>query len=88
MASKDAPASSGENKGGATILGGLFSGKTQGVKNIEMAYTRAGASNNQTPGSASKLGSQDQECGSAHQGVGSSNFSDNISDQRTEVSNA
>jgi len=59
--------------------------KTPGVKNIEAAYSRAGASNHHTPGSASKLGSQDQQGASAHQGVGSQRFADEISDQRSEV---
>jgi hypothetical protein len=60
--------------------------KTWGVQNIEKAYSRAGASSHQTPGYASRLGSQDQTGGGhAHQGVGSAKFADSISDQRREV---
>ena len=60
--------------------------KPPGVKNIEEAYTRAGATNHHTPGYASKLGSQDQEGGGEnHQGVGSDNFKDGFADQRSEV---
>ena len=69
-----------------SFVSNLLAGKTQGVRNIEAAYSRAGASNDQTPGSASRLGSQQQEGGSGHQGVGSSKFADDISDQRKEVS--
>lgn len=68
---------------------GLFGNlecKTWGVQNIEKAYSRAGASNNHTPGSASKLGSQDQAGNvQQHQGVGSAKFAEGISDQRHEV---
>jgi hypothetical protein len=73
--------------------GGLLSGitgmlptKTWGVANIEKAYSRAGASNHHTPGSASKLGSQDQGGNvHEHQGVGSAKFAEGFSDQRREV---
>ncbi|KAF8863418.1 hypothetical protein BDZ45DRAFT_670370 [Acephala macrosclerotiorum] len=64
---------------------GLLSGKTPGVRNIEAAYSRAGASNHHTPGSATKLGSQDQVGASEAQGVGSQKFADGFSDQRQEV---
>lgn len=68
-------------------LGDLVSSvKTPGVSNIEKAYSRAGASNHHTPGSASKLGSQDQNGASEAQGVGSAKFADGISDQRQEPS--
>ena len=68
------------------FLAGIIPTKTWGVQNIEKAYSRAGASNNQTPGCASRLGSQDQAGGGhAHQGVGSTKFADSISDQRREV---
>ncbi|TGO31354.1 hypothetical protein BPAE_0001g02560 [Botrytis paeoniae] len=51
----------------------------------ESAYSRAGASNNHTPGHASTLGSQSQKPGSEiAQGVGSEKFSEGISDQRVE----
>jgi hypothetical protein len=72
-----------EEKG---ILSGILPTKTWGVENIEKAYSRAGASNNHTPGSASRLGSQDQDDAVyEHQGVGSAKFADGISDQRSEV---
>lgn len=75
-----------QKKGDTTsVLGGLLSGKTPGVRNIEAAYSRAGASNHHTPGSATKLGSQDQVGTSEAQGVGSQKFADEISDQRREV---
>jgi len=61
--------------------GGFKLGSVQG---IEAAFSRAGATNNHTPGYASKLGSQDQPTGDEHQGVGSSKFADGISDQRAE----
>ncbi|ESZ98898.1 hypothetical protein SBOR_0756 [Sclerotinia borealis F-4128] len=60
--------------------------KTPGVQNIEKAYSRAGATNNHTPGYASALGSQDQKGGSENQGVGSAKFAEGISDQRGEPS--
>lgn len=74
-----------QNKGDSSTLGGLLSGKTFGVQNIEAAYSRAGASAHHTPGSATKLGSQDQKGASEHQGIGSEKFSNSISDQRQEV---
>lgn len=67
------------------MLGGILSGKTWGIQNIEKAYSRAGAANNHTPGSASRLGSQDQPHAGEHQGVGSTKFKEGISDQRAEV---
>jgi hypothetical protein len=72
-------------KGEKGFLGDLLSGKTPAVRNIEKAYSRAGASNHHTPGVATKLGSQDQTSTSAHQGVGSAKFAEGISDQRAEV---
>merc|ERR1712225_181117 len=70
-----------------SFLSNLVSGKTPAVKNIEAAYSRAGATNNHTPGAASQLGSQDQKSGaSEHQGVGSAKFEEGISDQRQEPS--
>ncbi len=81
------PAQNAENKEDQGVLGGLISGRTWGVQNIEKAYSRAGASSHHTPGSASKLGSQDQQGAvHEHQGVGSAKFADGISDQRIEVS--
>lgn len=66
--------------------GFLSNFKTTGVKNIEAAYTRAGATNNHTPGHASQLGSQDQTTGAKHeQGIGSQSFSNGFSDQKAEV---
>lgn len=67
-----------------SFLGSLLSGKTPAVKNMEAAWTRAGAGNNHTPGSASKLGSQEQPENKSS-GVGGKDFKDNISDQRVEV---
>ncbi|KAF7949562.1 uncharacterized protein EAE97_003071 [Botrytis byssoidea] len=65
----------------------LPSFKTPGVQNIESAYSRAGATNNHTPGHASALGSQSQKPGSeVAQGVGSEKFSEGFSDQRVEPS--
>ena len=66
-----------------SFLGDLMSGKTPAVKNIEAAYSRAGASKHHTPGYASKLGSQ--EMAPHGQGVGSKSFEENIQDQRVEV---
>jgi len=66
--------------------GFLSNFKTTGVKNIEAAYSRAGATNNHTPGHASQLGSQDQEGGGKHgQGFGSEDFSEGFGDQKAEV---
>ncbi|KAI6708180.1 hypothetical protein B2J93_9012 [Marssonina coronariae] len=74
-------------KDDTTTLGGLLAAgfTTPGVKNIEAAYSRAGAANHHTPGAAS-LGSQDQEGASENQGFGSRKFSEGISDQRQEPS--
>ena len=75
-----------DQTGEKSFLSNLVSGKTPGVRNIEAAYSRAGASNNHTPGVASQLGSQDQKSGATeHQGVGSDKFRERISDQRQEV---
>merc|ERR1711964_224392 len=64
-------ANSADQTGEKSFLSNLVSGKTPAVKNIEAAYSRAGATNNHTPGAASQLGSQDQKSGaSEHQGVG------------------
>ncbi|KAG4434733.1 hypothetical protein IFR05_009786 [Cadophora sp. M221] len=80
-------ANSADQTAEKSFLSDLVSGKTPGVKNIEAAYSRAGASNNHTPGAASQLGSQDQKSGaSEHQGVGSAKFKEGISDQRQEPS--
>ena len=84
MSSSD---SNHKEQGDSSILGSLLSGKTPAVANIEAAYSRAGATNNHTPGSASKLGSQGQKGAGEHQGVGSAKFSEKISDQRQEVCN-
>ncbi|KAE8445024.1 hypothetical protein EG329_014030 [Mollisiaceae sp. DMI_Dod_QoI] len=75
-----------EKKGDTGYLGGLISGKTPGVRNIEAAYSRAGASNHHTSGAATKLGSQEQVGTNEAQGVGSQKFADRISDQRREPS--
>ncbi len=74
----------------SSFLGDLLSGKTQGVKNIEAAYSRAGASKHHTPGYASKLGSQQQQPHGSdqEQGLGSKSFKEGFQDQRTEVCNA
>lgn len=61
-------------------LGGLISGKTWGVQNIEAAYSRAGGATNHTPGYASKLGSQEQP-----KGVDSKTSSDAVTSQKEEV---
>lgn len=71
--------------GDTSILGGLLSFKTPGVKNIEAAYSRAGATSNHTPGAGRTMGSQSQQGASEHQGVGSTEFYESISDQRPEV---
>ena len=65
-----------------------MAGKTPAVRNIEKAYSRAGASDNSTAGSASRLGSQSQESseGYSGQGVGSRKFGERIGGQRGEVS--
>lgn len=68
-------------------LGGLLSGTTFGVQNIEAAYSRAGAATNHTPGYASKLGSQEQP--KALDGVGSGSKKsgdDGVAGQSGEVS--
>lgn len=85
MSSSGSPAQGAQEPQQKGIVENLLAGKTPGVSNIEAAYSRAGATNNQTPGHASKLGSQNQQGGSAHQGVGSKKFADNVSDQRQEV---
>lgn len=70
----------------SSMWNSISSGTTPGVKRIEAAYSRAGATSHHTPGSASKLGSQDQmPAHGAHQGVGSAQFADGIADQRTQV---
>jgi hypothetical protein len=75
-----------EEGGVLSSITGILPTKTWGVENIEKAYSRAGASNHNTPGSASKLGSQDQGGDvHEHQGVGSTKFAEGISDQRSEV---
>lgn len=82
-AKTDATGTNDEKK---SFLGDLLQGKTPGVSNIEAAYTRAGASNHNTPGYASKLGSQEQNSGGTkNQGVGTDKFAESISDQRREV---
>ncbi|KAF7893097.1 uncharacterized protein EAF02_000635 [Botrytis sinoallii] len=79
--------SSNDMKSTSALSDLLPSFKTPGVQNIEAAYSRAGASNNHTPGYASTLGSQSQKPGSEMaQGVGSEKFSEGISDQRVEPS--
>ncbi|KAH7364420.1 hypothetical protein BKA65DRAFT_546301 [Rhexocercosporidium sp. MPI-PUGE-AT-0058] len=78
---------SADQTGEKSFLSDLVSGKTPGVKNIEAAYSRAGASNHHTPGAATRLGSQDQTPGAqSHQGVGSEKFREGISEQRQEPS--
>lgn len=82
-----APVHNHENKGDGGTFGELVSNmKTPGVKNIEAAWSRAGASNNHTPAAATKLGSQDQLGASESAGLGSKEFSAKIGDQRSEVS--
>jgi len=75
-----------DEKGIKDTLTAMLSGKTAGVKGIEAAYSRAGATAHHTPGSASYLGSQNQKGASEAQGVGSQKFADGISDQRQEPS--
>ncbi|KAF4633736.1 hypothetical protein G7Y89_g4376 [Cudoniella acicularis] len=73
------------DQGGNSIFSGISPARISGVKNIEAAYSRAGASNHHTPGSASKLRPQDQQGAvEEQQGVGSEKFADNISDGRYE----
>lgn len=48
------------SKGDKTTLGDMITDLTPGVKNVQAAYSRAGGTNHHTPGSASKLGSQEQ----------------------------
>ena len=74
-----------DQKPAESFLGDLLAGKTPAVKNMEAAWTRAGAGNNHTPGHASKLGSQDQPDKNGS-GIGSKAFQDTIGDQRPEVS--
>jgi len=47
-------------KGDKGTFGDIITNLTPGVKNIQAAYSRAGATNHHTPGAASKLGSQEQ----------------------------
>ena len=47
------------NKANKSNLGGIITDLTPGVKNIEAAYGRAGATKHCTLGLASKLGSQE-----------------------------
>jgi hypothetical protein len=85
-AKSDITTSQKDDKDEKGMLSGILPTKTWGVENIEKAYSRAGASNHHTPGSASRLGSQDQDGAvHEHQGVGSAKFADDISDQRSEV---
>lgn len=82
-----APGHNHENKGDRGTFSEMISNlKTPGVKNMEAAWSRAGASNHHTPGVATKLGSQDQPEASESAGVGSKEFSDKIGDQRSEAS--
>lgn len=76
------------HEGDKGMFADFLSGKTPGVRNIEKAYSRAGASNHHTPGRATKLGSQDQMGANeeGHQGVGSARFAEKFSDQRVEPS--
>jgi hypothetical protein len=85
--SMSAPGNSNENKSNGGTFGEMISNlKTPAVKNMEAAWSRAGASNHHTPAIATKLGSQDQLSASGSAGVGSKKFSDSIGDQRQEVS--
>ena len=61
--------------------------RTTGVENIERRYTAGGASPTQTPGVATKLGNQEDVVGnqSNSTGVGTENFKENISNQRTDA---
>lgn len=85
--SSEEPPHTTEQKGDKGTLGDFISNviKTPGVKNIEAAYSRAGATNHHTPGSASQLGNQSQVGANEGKGVGSQHFTDKISDQRQEV---
>jgi len=66
-----APDHETQNKGAHGTFGGMSFGSTAGVKGIEAAYSRAGASTHHTPGSASKLGSQEQNGANEGKGFGS-----------------
>ena len=48
------------SKGDKGTFGETITNLTPGVKNIQAAYVRAGATHNHTPGHASTLGSQEQ----------------------------
>jgi len=63
-------------------LASFISSKTPGVKNIEAAYRRGGASSNHTPGHGSALKEGEEQ----QQGVGSKKFEREIGDQRQEPS--
>jgi hypothetical protein len=47
-------------KGDKGTFGETITSLTPGIKNIQAAYTRAGASHDHTPGYAGTLGSQEQ----------------------------
>jgi hypothetical protein len=47
-------------KGDKGTFGETITNLTPGVKNIQAAYIRAGATHDHTPGSAGRLGSQEQ----------------------------
>ncbi|TVY49321.1 hypothetical protein LOCC1_G000694 [Lachnellula occidentalis] len=80
--------SSEDKRTTSSNLGDLVSGITPGVKNIEAAYSRAGASSKKTPGAGAKMGSQEQAGANAHQGLesGSSKYTSSIGNQRVEPS--
>jgi hypothetical protein len=66
-----APDHETQNKGAHGTFGGMSFGDTKGVKGIEAAFSRAGGSTHHTPGSASKLGSQEQNGANEGKGFGS-----------------
>jgi hypothetical protein len=48
------------SKGDRSTVGDMVTNMTPGVKSIQAAYSRAGATDHHTPGAASKLGSEEQ----------------------------
>lgn len=51
------------NHGDTNSLGDMLTGKTNGIRNIEAAFDRAGATKHHVPGHAGSLGSDDQGAG-------------------------
>jgi hypothetical protein len=74
-----ADASAESRRGSAASF---FSIRTPGVRNIEAAYNRAGATAHYTPGHASQLGAQHQH--DHERGIGSNHFADRYQDQHLQ----